>query len=106
MGLDYAFWKAGEGSAEEIYTDLGDGDSSRLAGDEDVLCFRELLLAGWPELEESIEPYDAAPRVEAAEFSKYVVINIHAADVARMYEVWRLAEQCGLVAYDPLHCPQ
>jgi hypothetical protein len=106
MGLDYAFWKAGEGSAEEIYTDLGDGDSSRLTGSDDVLRFRERLLAGWPELEESIEPYDTMPGVEAAEFSKYVVINIHAADVAGMDDVWGLAEECGLIAYDPLHHPQ
>ncbi|WP_214326039.1 hypothetical protein [Nonomuraea sediminis] len=103
MGLDYAFWKAGEGSREEIYADLGEGESGRLTESDDVLKFRHGLLASWPELEDSIEPYEEDPDFDAADLAKYVVINIHANEVSRIENVWALAEQYGLVAYDPLH---
>jgi hypothetical protein len=36
MGLDYAFWKSGEGTPDEIYADLGEGRSVRLTQSADV----------------------------------------------------------------------
>jgi hypothetical protein len=103
MGLDYAFWKSGEGSHDEIYADLGEGRSGRLVQSEDVWDFRGRLLEFWPELRESIEPWEEDPKFDPADLSKYVVINIHASDVNKMAAVWEIAERCHLVAYDPLH---
>ncbi|MFC5264963.1 hypothetical protein ACFPJ1_22855 [Kribbella qitaiheensis] len=106
MGLDYAFWKSGQGTVREIYEDLGDGISARLEPSSDVLEFREFLLDYWPDLEESIEPFESDPDFDPEDLKKYVVVNIHANDVAKMDRVWQLAEQYQLVAYDPLHTSQ
>jgi hypothetical protein len=102
VGLDYAFWKSGRGTAREIYDDLGDGIATRLDPSPDVLRFRDHLLDYWPDLEESIEPFLTDPDFDPEDLEKYVVINIHANDVAKMERVWRLAEEFQLVAYDPL----
>lgn len=103
MGLDYAFWKSGRGTVGEIYQDLGEGISSKLEPSLDVLEFRSRLLEYWPDLEESIEPFDGDRDFDPDDLEKYVVINIHASDVERMAQVWQLAGQCQLIAYDPLH---
>ncbi|MCK6211354.1 hypothetical protein KZX45_12455 [Georgenia sp. EYE_87] len=106
MGYTVCFWGESTADADETHARLLDGDVSTVTPHPDVARLRADVLARWPELGETVEPWspdlgDPVTGPEGLE-SHYLLLNLSwDVDADVVEQICARATELGLVVHDP-----